>query len=80
VIAVAPSVLWNLFTSLKKEAPEAAIGIAAVCVMIFLITAATQFSSWEEYVCVGIGTLFGFVGVYGFSAAIYHVSSKKPRR
>jgi len=65
---------------LAERAPEAVIGAVAIVVMIFLVTAAPQFSSWREaqFICFGIGALFGLVGAFGFMVAILRARPAPP--
>lgn len=75
---VTPSSLRALYDRLRTEAPEAAIGVAAITVMITLITAAavSRYSSAEsQYVLLGVAALFGLVGVGGFALAMYRARS-----
>ena len=68
--------LRDLYNRLVRDAPEAAVGVAAVSVMIFLVTAQVQFSSYEsKAVLLGVAALFGLVGVAGFILAIYRARS-----
>jgi hypothetical protein len=63
--------LRAFYQLLRKDAPEAAIGIAGAYLSILFITTSALFSGLQEYGLFGLGVVFGLIGAAGIGAPIY---------
>lgn len=70
--------LWAIYNGLKKDAPEAAVGVAAAAIMIALVTASRLFSSWAEALLLCIAGLYGIIGASAFVVTIYRIYKGRP--